>query len=130
MNTKMIMYAAALTAGSFVYAGPAQTAPNSNPGSGSPAGATSKVAPVTNTATAGDAATPLRSIGTAGRGQGTGPHATPVDVSTTVSAVSAGAPNIKMATNGSSVTFGTGVTAKGVASAGSTPSSKGPAPKS
>jgi hypothetical protein len=129
MKLKKIMYAVALTAASVVYAGPVQTVANAGPGSGSPTGATSKVAPMTNSATAGDASTPLRSIGTAGRGQGTGPHATPIEVSTTVSALSAGAPYIKMATNGSSVTFGTGVSVKGVAPAGSTPSSKGPAPR-
>lgn len=140
MKTRIIACTAALIAVSFAYAAePVMSA--GSPGSGTPTKSTGAGGAMVG-ATAQDKAsqaTPIRSIGTGGRGQGAGTSATPIEVISSVTSAAATEPSIKMASSSSSVTVGdpikvTNAVPQGAAAPtvkeGTTPSSKGPAPKS
>lgn len=139
MKTRILACTVALLAASLSYANqPTQSV--GTPGAGTPtqsignAGSTAGA----STQNAVNAATPVRSIGTAGRGEGAGTGATPIEVVNSLTSASSTEPSIKMASTGSSVTIGEPVkviatlpegAAEPTVKEGTTPSSKGPAPK-
>lgn len=136
MKSNILVSAIALAVSSLGYA--ADPAPVMSGGGNAGLASPSQSTGTTATALSSANKAPVRSIGTAGKGNGAGPSATPIEVASSLSTVASDAPSIKMATSGESVTFGQPVkvisslpagAAAPTVKEGTTPSAKGPAQK-
>ena len=139
MNTYIIGCAAALAVATLARAdNPAPILTMSgSAGTGAPVQGMGKPGTVAGTPTAEAAKAPVRSIGAAGKGEGIGQSATPIEVVSSLN--SASTSSIKVAASTSSITFGAPVKVisslpSGAPAAtvkeGTTPTVKGVAPKS